>query len=147
MLEQGRKQGLLGDLFATSAASDDLIHLISLGKYLQFLSQAEPVVETADNRFVHLHHHEVWATEDGTSCVALTTGTYELVESDEGAEPSEPPPLVPCGGALTSEALTSESPREPNDSSHLRESPRAEGVRLVAQGPQASLQISTPVNP
>ena len=84
---------------------------------------------------------------DGTSCEPLATETYELVESDEEPEPSEPPPLVPRGGALTSEAFTSESPREPGDGSHRRKSPCAEGVRLVAQNRRRLFRLAFPLSP
>jgi hypothetical protein len=50
---------VLGDPPATSAASDDLIYSSSLGKRLQLLDQAEPVLETASDRFPPLHHHNV----------------------------------------------------------------------------------------
>ena len=65
MLEQGGGQGLLGDPVATSAASDDKIHVTSLGEHLALLNQVDPVVEADDDCYVHLHCHEVWAMEDG----------------------------------------------------------------------------------
>ena len=114
---------------------------------MRLIDQAEPVVKTAGDCFHHLHQHIVWVTEDGTSCDSLASETFELVESDEEPEPTELPPPAPDGGAPTSEALIFESVG-PDDGSHLRASPRAEGVvSLVAPGPQASLQIAIPAIP
>lgn len=134
MLEQGGGRRLFGDPAATSAASDDQIHKTSLGQHQALLNKFE-----SGRTYVNLHCHEIWTTENGTSCVPLASETVELVESDE--EPSLPPPL-PWEGALTPEAFTSESPREPDDGSHLRESLCVEGVCPVSQGPESSLQVN-----
>ena len=143
--EQGDGEGLLGDPPDVSAASDDLIDSTPLGQHLLLFEYlAEPVVEADDG---HLHHHSVWLSEVGTSCVSLDNEPYEVVESDEELETPALPPPAPDRGAPTSDALTFESV-EPDDCSHLRESSCAEGeASLVVMGPQASLRASIPVIP
>ena len=70
--------------------------------------QAELVVDLASDQFCDLHH-QVWVTEEGTSCVSLTSETFGLVESDEDPEPAELPPPAADRGAPTSEPLTFQS--------------------------------------
>ena len=88
--EQVDGEGLFGDRPAASAASDDPIDSTSLAEHLLLFDYlAEPVTEAADG---HLHHHSVWMTEDGTSCVTVDTEAFEVVESDGEEETTDLPP-------------------------------------------------------
>ena len=99
------------------------------------------MIEAADG---HLHHHSVWMTEDGTSCVSVDTEAFEVVESDGEEETPDLPLPILASSISTSEALTYESV-EPGDVSSLRESSCAEGeASVVASGPQVSLPMSVP---
>ena len=140
--EQVDGEGLFGDHPAASAASDDQIDSTSLGQHLLLFDYlAEPVIEAADG---HLHHHSVWMTEDGTSCVSVDTEAFEVVESDGEEETPDLPPPIPASSLPTSEALTYESV-EPGEVSYLRGSLCAEGeASVVASGPQVSLPHERP---
>ena len=72
--EQADGEGLFGDHPVASAASDDQIDSTTLEQHLLLFDYlAEPVTGAADG---HLHHHSVWMTENGTSCVS--DGTRRL---------------------------------------------------------------------
>ena len=141
--EQDYGEGLLGDHPVASAASDDQIDSTALEQHLLLFDHlAEPVTEAADG---HLHHHSVWMTENGTSCVSEDTEAFEVVESDgEEETPGLPPPIL-ASSIPTSEALTFIESVESDDVSYLRESSCAEGeASLVVSGPQVSLPMSVP---
>ena len=124
--EQDDGEGLLGDHPVASAASDDQIDSTVLELHLLLFDHlAEPVTEAADG---HLHHHSVWMTENGTSCVSEDTEAFEVVESDgEEETPGLPPPIL-ASSTPTSEALTFESV-ESDDVSYLRLVPPRKFVR------------------
>ena len=99
--EQDDGKGLLRDPPDVSATSNDLIDSTSVEQHLLLFDHLAEPVEADDN---HLHHHAVWVTEDGTSCVSLDIETYEVVGFDEEPEPPALPPPIPDRGAPTSEA-------------------------------------------
>ena len=45
-----------------AVASDDQIHLTSLGEHLALLNRVEPAIEDEDSRYVSLYCHDIWIT-------------------------------------------------------------------------------------